>query len=114
MVGVFESIVFLIAMNLDVMCDLGIGISKLRLTGGVAQSGALCQRLADLTQCEISRPSESESTLLGIAYLLNEQAGASGSDWHLCEESGELFSPRVNPALEQRYQAFKRLIRRLD
>ena len=114
MVGVLESVAFLIAMNLDAMCDLEICISKFRLTGGVAKSSAICQRLADLSQCEIIRPSEAESTLLGIALLLSDQTSESGSNWCSDIEAGEVFTPRSNPALEQRYQAFNRLIKRLS
>ena len=114
MVGVLESIVFLIAMNLDTMCDLEICISQFRLTGGVAKSNAICQRLADLSQCQIIRPLESESTLLGIACLLSDQASQSGSNWCSDIETGQVFTPRSNPALEQRYQAFNRLIKSLN
>ena len=114
MVGVLESIVFLIAMNLDTMCDLEICISQFRITGGVAKSNAICQRLADLSQSQIIRPSESESTLLGIACLLSDQASQSESNWCSDVEAGDVFKPRSNPALEQRYQAFNRLIKCLD
>jgi len=110
MVGVLESIVFLIAMNLDTMCDFEICISKFRLTGGVAKSDAICQRLADLSKCQIIRPSESESTLLGIARLLNDEA--SDGNWPSGNSTEQTFAPRDNPQLEQRYRAFKQLISR--
>ena len=109
-VGVLESIVFLAALNLDTMRDFGIGISKLRLTGGVAKSGAICQRLADLSGCAIIRPAESESTLLGIKRLLSNQTDQSGSKRPTEEDAGETFIPRSNPELEKRYQAFNSLI----
>ena len=110
MVGVLESIVFLVAMNLDTMRDFGLSISKLRLTGGVAKSNAICQRLADLSGCQITRPTESESTLLGITRLLSNQTNQPGEGWRPDQKSGQVFNPRSNPSLEQRYQAFTRLI----
>jgi len=110
MVGVLESIVFLITMNLDTMCDLEICISKFRLTGGVAKCDAIFQRLADLSKCQIIRPSESESTLLGIARLLNDEA--SDGNWPSENSTEQTFAPRDNPQLEQRYRAFKQLISR--
>ena len=108
MVGVLESIVFLITLNLDTMCDFELCISKFRLTGGVAKSSAICQRLADLSGCQIIRPAESESTLLGITRLLSGQAN-DAADWR-SQAAGQVFTPRPNPPLEQRYEAFKKLI----
>jgi len=110
MIGVLESIVFLVAINLKAMRDLDISVSKLRLTGGVAKSDAICQHLADLSGCQVIRPSESESTLLGITRLLRDQADASVDDW-IPDEGGQAFAPKSNPALEQRYKAFIRLFR---
>ena len=49
MTGVLESVVFLVAMNIDAMRKLGVETSTLRLSGGVTASRSLCQKLADLT-----------------------------------------------------------------
>ena len=112
MVGVLESVVFLVALNLETMRDLEIKISKLRLTGGMAKSRELCQRLADLSGCEIVCPPESESTLVGIARLLGETTGKTADHVEVAETAGETFVPRTNTSLEQRYRVFKRLITR--
>ena len=114
MVGVLESIVFLVAMNLETMRNFGIDISKLRLTGGVAKSGTICQRLADLSGCLIIRPSESESTLLGITRLLSNQVNEPTKSWRPDEKTEQAFAPRSNLSLERRYEAFKKLIQRVD
>ena len=114
MVGVVESILFLVALNLDTMRSFEIPISTLRLTGGVAKSEAICQGLADLTGCQIFRPSESESTLLGITRLLSDQANDETNSWSGEAETGKAFAPRSNSLLEQRYQAFKKLISGLN
>ena len=114
MVGVLESIIFLVALNLDTMRDFEISISKLRLTGGVAKSDTICQRLADLSGCQIIRPTESESTLLGITRLLSNQINEPTQSWRSNEETGQAFAPRSNPSLKQRFEAFKRLIASLN
>ena len=117
MIGVLESIVFLVTMNLETMRDFGISISKLRLTGGVARSDAVCQRLADLSGCQILRPSESESTLLGIARLLGNQFTDPVENGTIknkrAEKTEQSFSPRNNRSLAQRFEAFKNLINRI-
>ena len=118
MIGVLESVVFLVTMNLETMRDFGISISKLRLTGGVAKSDAVCQRLADLSGCEIFRPSESESTLLGIARLLGNQFSGSVENDTIknkrAEKTEPSFSPRLNRSLVQRFEAFRNLINRIE
>ena len=110
MVSVLESVVFLVALNLETMRDLEIKVSRLRLTGGMARSRELCQRLADLSGCEIVRPLESESTLLGIARLLGETIGDTTDHLEAHETLGQMFVPRADPSLERRYRIFKNLI----
>ena len=109
MVGVLESIVFLVAMNIDSMRELGVESTILRLSGGVTASRSLCQKFADLTRCRCERPNESESTLLGVARLLAEPSVKS--ELLLKKTSTkETFEPRSNPQLQQRYQLFQKLI----
>ena len=110
MVGVLESIVFLVAMNIAAMRDLGVETSTLRLSGGVAASESLCQKLADLTRCRIARPEEAESTLLGVARLLAATDQESESAFEINSTEQVAFEPRSNPQLQERYRAFKRLM----
>ena len=110
MVGVVESIVFLVAMNIAAMRDLGVKTSTLRLSGGVAASESLCQKLADLTHCRIARPQETESTLLGVARLLAASHHQSKSAFEINSAERFAFKPRLNPQLQERYRAFKRLM----
>ena len=110
MVGVLESIVFLVAMNVDAMRELGVSISTLRLSGGVTASRSLCQKLANLTKCRIVRPAETEATLLGVARLLALSSGQSGSSFQTNPGENLVFKPRANPSLQQRYQLFQRLV----
>ena len=108
MIGVLESIVFLVAMNIDAMRELGVEPKTLRLSGGVTASRLLCQRLSDLTHCRIVRPNETESTLLGVAQLLVESS--AGSESLLIKSSTKEISPRPNLQLQRRYELFQRLM----
>ena len=110
MVGVLESIVFLVAMNITVMCDLGVETSTLRLSGGVTANESLCQKLADLTRCRIVRPKQAESTLLGVARLLAASEHESKSAFEIDSIERFAFEPRSNSQLQERYRAFKRLM----
>ena len=44
MVGVYESICFLIMCNLDALNAAGVGIDKLTVSGGLSRLDGLCQR----------------------------------------------------------------------
>ena len=109
MVGVLESIVFLVAMNVNAMRDLKVETSTLRLSGGVAASRSLCQKLADLIGCQIVRPGETESTLLGVARLLAMSGNASESVSNFVATEETKFRPCSNPRLYDRFQLFQRL-----
>ncbi len=49
LVAVVESILFLIQANLDCMAETHLPIKGITISGGLAQSDALCQKLADLS-----------------------------------------------------------------
>jgi glycerol kinase len=65
----YESIVFLIVRNLEQM-RRHVQLASLTLSGGLAQLDWLAQYLADVSGLPVSRPVETEATLLGLAYLL--------------------------------------------
>ncbi|HID51433.1 MAG TPA: hypothetical protein EYP41_05275 [Anaerolineae bacterium] len=103
--AVAESILFLLQANLDEMRAAGVTISRLRVSGGLAQSGQLCQRLADLSGCVVYRPQETEATARGAAWL------AAGRPSHWPElQPGQQFDPRSNKALMDRYWRFRELM----
>ena len=70
-------------------------------SGGLAQSAALCQRLADLSGLTVHRPVAHEATAQGLAFLLAGQPG----DWP--QLSGARFAPRPNLALRKRYARWR-------
>ncbi|MCA9901544.1 MAG: hypothetical protein KC433_25350, partial [Anaerolineales bacterium] len=49
-VAIVESILFLIAINLEAMSNTGQTVKRIRITGGLSALDGLCQRLANLTQ----------------------------------------------------------------
>ena len=72
MVGVYESICFLIVCNLEALSSAGIRIDNLTVSGGLSRLDGLCQRLTDLSGCAIRRPHIAEATARGLAFLLAE------------------------------------------
>ena len=72
-VAVLESIVFLIFVNIKAMIAQRTNINLISITGGVAKSNALCQKLADLSGFSIERDEQSEATAKGVQYLMSEQ-----------------------------------------
>jgi glycerol kinase len=65
-----ESIAYQVADLLDAMAsDSGIQLTELRVDGGAASNNALMQFQADLLGVPVVRPSVTETTALGAAYL---------------------------------------------
>lgn len=101
LVAVAESILFLLQANIDVMEKMGLRLRRIQITGGLSRVDGLCQRLADLSQKEVSRPAESEATARGTAWL----ALGCPQKWPL-PGRGRLFRPQVNYGLAERYDRF--------
>ncbi len=74
--AVVESIVFLLAANLDCMCRLGAGPHRVLLSGGLSGSDWLCRRLASTLDVPVLRTTQ-EATVLGVAALAAR--GTSGT-----------------------------------
>lgn len=98
-VAIIESIVFLLKACLDEMSKLSSPPEQIQLTGGLALQNGLNQRLADLSELPVYRPTECEATARGTAYLLAEQP----AHWPE-QDAGDWFDPADNPALKQRYE----------
>jgi glycerol kinase len=73
--SVVESVVFLLAVNLEAM-QQSAPLSRIVATGGLAGCDYLCQALADTTGLAVERPRLREATARGIAFLA---AGEPGS-----------------------------------
>ena len=102
MVAVFESVLFLLQVNLEEM-SRELGVPKhIEITGGLAASDGLCQRLADLTGLEIVRSDVHEATARGLAFLVAGRPQGVRSD-----KTEVRFVPRARPPLEARYRRWR-------
>lgn len=101
-VAVMESIVFLLAVNLEAFAQCAPRPRHLVVTGGLAAVDPLCQRLADLSGLPVTRPQIKEATARGLAFLLTPRP----ADW--ASETGQSdFMPIASPGLQQRYQRWR-------
>jgi glycerol kinase len=94
----------------------GADIGSLRVDGGMVANGPLMQRLADTLGLPVERPTVTETTALGAAFLAGLQAGlfpsldAIASTWQLdrafppCEESA---------SRDRRYAGWRRAVARV-
>ena len=99
--AVAESILFLLYANIETMQAAGVVIEQFRLSGGLARSDALCQRLANLTERPVLRPSETEATARGTAWL------AAGRPPHWPDPTPPTsFTPQPDAGLQSRYGRF--------
>jgi len=96
-VAVVESIVFMLAVNIEM-----IGADAVTVSGGLARLDGLCSRLADVTGLVVERPVVHEATARGLAWLV---AGRPAG-WR---DPGEptMFEPTANPALKSRFARWR-------
>ena len=96
--AVIESIVFLLAANIDVVQRYR-PCQSLCITGGLSALDGLVQRLANLTGCTARRVASREATLQGIVRAMSPAAAHRPL---ACKE----FVPVPCPALRERYERF--------
>lgn len=108
LLGIVESIVFLIQRNLEEMQRSLAPPRQIIVSGGLSNLDGLCQRLADLANSPVIRPQTHEATASGLAYLVARQPdnwpGSNGS---------VRFIPAPKPGLNQRYRHWTRRLQRL-
>jgi glycerol kinase len=91
--AVLESIVFLIAINFDLMRSRG-ALTRVIVSGGLSRSDWLCRRLAAVLGVPVLRGAK-EATVLGVAALAAPELFADGG-----ERGSELSArPRFEPDL---------------
>ncbi len=103
--GVLESIVFLLAVNVQELQLLAAPARRIVVTGGLAVVDPLLQRLADLTGIAVERAAVREATATGLGFLL---AGLP-DDWPGVAPERR-FVPAANPALQQRFARWQALM----
>ena len=97
LLGVLESIVFLLATNVRRLAAHGAPQAGIVLGGGLSRAPAFGRRLADLTGLPVRIAPEREATGLGLARLV---AGAAMTP---SEPATEVTEPRPAAALTARY-----------
>ena len=100
--AVIESIVFLLAANLETFALHDPAPERLVVTGGLATIDPLCQRLADLTGLPVMRPQEQEATAQGLAYLLANRPPR----WPPVDAQ-DTFITRSSGPIHERYQRWR-------
>jgi len=100
-IAVAESVLFLIKVNVDAMNELMPAPRRIIVSGGLALSARLCQKLADLLQTTITRNQQAEATACGLAFLLAHRP----TNWSI--NQGESFEPDHNNQLISRYFEWK-------
>jgi glycerol kinase len=94
--------------------EAGVRLQSLRVDGGAAANDFLCQFQADLLDVPVLRPSVTETTALGAAYL----AGVGAGLWRLAELAGRWRLDRqFTPAMDERrrsvlYAGWRRAVER--
>ncbi|HZF27245.1 MAG TPA: FGGY family carbohydrate kinase [Steroidobacteraceae bacterium] len=100
-VALLESILFLVRVNLDEMQSAGAKLERIVVTGGLAASDWLCQRLADLLSLPVHRHAELEATARGLGFLVAGQP----VDWR-SSANVRLFAPAADAQLLERFFAW--------
>lgn len=96
-----ESIVFQIAVNVNLMNQLGAA-QKIYISGGLSNANAVCQKIADLTQITVYRSENADATLQGIACM----AAGIPRNWK-SSASQEIFSPQKKSNLSKRFELWQ-------
>ena len=107
LLALLESILFLIRVNLDEMQHAGTKLERVVVTGGLAASDWLCQRLADLLSLPIQRHEELEATARGLGFLVADQP----AEWRLGAKV-RLFAPVADSGLLERFFAWLKEMKR--
>ena len=99
--AVIESVAFMVAANLEAMCEAG-PLASITITGGLARSDYLCRSIADLASLPVDRPALKEATARGTAYL----AAGRPALWPVAPLERR-FVPTGNDALVARFARWR-------
>lgn len=98
-----------------IVADSGVALAQLRVDGGAAVNDMLCQFQADLLNAQVARPSISETTAMGAAYL----AGIAEGFWDGTKEVTDawrldrIFEPKMSSdEREALYSNWRRAVER--
>ncbi len=107
-----EGIAFQVADIIKAMeADSGFAIPELRVDGGAVRNNLLMQLQADLLGAQVTRPTNTESTVMGAAYLAGLAVGywpnqaAIASHW----SADRTFTPAISE--DERQRRYDRWVR---
>lgn len=106
MAALMESIVFLLAINVEEMQKNGIKTDQILVAGGMSKDQHLCQCLANLINVTVVVSSFKEATSRGAAWLAMQQP-----NWSIIECTE--FNPINDQNLQSRYDQFNNEVVRL-
>ena len=98
-----KSVAFQTADLLAAAADDGVPVRVLRVDGGMVGNDWFCQFLADVTDLEVARPVNIETTAVGAGLLASVGAGvyadleSAAGAWHL-DRPDRTFTPAATPA----------------
>jgi glycerol kinase len=104
-VALVESIAFLLQANIDHMAAYVPPVQRIRASGGVSRLDGLCRKLASLNGVPVHRRDDPEASARGIAYL----AAGRPDEWTAGARE-EVFEPRDDAALRERYRRWRALM----
>ncbi|MGD9933158.1 MAG: glycerol kinase GlpK [Dehalococcoidia bacterium] len=83
--------------------DLGRPLAELRVDGGASANNLLMQLQADLSGIPVVRPTQTETTALGVAYLAGSAAGVWAGEDEIAElwRSDRRFEPGISATERQ-------------
>ncbi len=87
--------------------DAGYPMTEIRVDGGMVKNSWVCQFLADMTSTPVLRPTVTETTALGAAYLAGLQVGMFPSIDYITDswECERRFTPKMMSAERERLYA---------
>lgn len=95
--AVLESVVFMLAANLDAMARHAGPAARLRLAGGLSRDPAFCRALSAVSECPVWQADDAESTARGLARLV---AGSRARHW--VPAAVRVWEPDPDPELDGR------------
>ena len=104
-VAIVESIIFLIVENIHCMQSISSAIKQIKLAGGLANIPAFCQKLSDLSNCQVLPAKETEATAKGVFFLLSQSPALN-----LEEAYSATFHPQNDEMLFNRYHIWRKLM----
>ena len=101
LVAVIESIAFMLCSNIELLREQCPSVRRIRISGGLSRLDGLCRRIASLSDLEVVRPAQIETTARGIAWL-----AAGGPDNWVSAGDAAHFEPQSMTELLRRYDRF--------